>query len=91
MQNFSNYIVGLFALLFATPLALANGMGSSTSDECGWGTMGHWGMDSAGQFSTGMFGLGIVFHALIWLSFIALTVYIARKVWDAAAPKKTKK
>ncbi len=92
MKNLLRYIVGMFALLLITPLALADGSGGECGfDATGDHMMGSWGMGSASQLSTGMFGVGLIVHALIWLVFIALTVYIARKVWDAAAPKQTKK
>jgi uncharacterized membrane protein len=68
------------ALFLITSSALADAGGSG-----GWqGMMGSgW---SGGMFGFGV--LGIISHLFFWIAFVTLTVFIARKVWNATDNKK---
>jgi uncharacterized membrane protein len=94
MKNFL-FIIGVTIVSIAfTPLVLAHGTeygeGLQNTTSCGssfWG--GGFGMMNGGigmGWGYGIFGL--LLHLILWIGVVALTVYIARKVWDASGTKK---
>lgn len=93
MKNSIIFNLGLSSLFYASlalvvlvlPVSLAMADGGESSG--GWGGM-MGGFGPSGMWAWG--GLGMLLMPIFWLAFLALAVFVVRKVWDAAGDRKKK-
>lgn len=97
MKPFFYTIATIIFTVFITPFAFAETVdtgGNTGAFSCpfsrgGFGVMmnGGYGMG----FGNGYWGyslIGLFLHIIFWIALVAVTVYIARKVWDASGSNK---